>query len=392
MAAAAPPQLPGRRATASPRPCPAPPTQQRRRTPAALPPVPQVWHIESTGEVFRSYEAYLQRMELYKQGVWSCKYTGKGGLTFEEAQQAEAKAVKQLDSVRHWAGPQTATAPAQLLPGPLFQPLREAGRQRQPTATATAACSCRWRAGWVSGGGAARRAVVLPAGPCVPWHPPAMCPRTLVLLFHPSNSPADHGTLLLAPSPSWPQFPKEHEERVCRSVHHSLAKVDELVASIYDALRPAAPAEAAQQAEQAEQQPSPFGSKENEPQQGGAAAAAAPAGEKPAGSGGEAPAAESAAAAGEPDEDAAAGAAAEPATAKKPEAEGEAAGEGKAAGEAKSSRKPKTPRAPISKQLLRIFIIEVCRRVCCDCVLRCSQLLQRRLPAFGLAGAQLHGP
>ncbi|PRW55979.1 DDT domain-containing isoform A [Chlorella sorokiniana] len=216
--------------------------------PEGLQPEEEVWHIESTGEAFRSYEAYLQRMELYKQGVWSCKYTGKGGLTFEEAQQAEAKAVKQLDS-----------------------------------------------------------------------------------------------------------FPKEQEERVCRRMHHSMAKIDELVASIYDMLRPAAPAEPAQQAEQAEQQPSPFGSKENEPQQGGAAAAAA-AGEKPAGSGGEAAAAE-AAAAGAAGEEAAAAAAAEPATAKKPEAEAEAAAEGKAAGEAKSSRKPKTPRAPVSKQLLRIFII-----------------------------------
>lgn len=126
---------------------PPPPTQQRRCTPDSLPPLPQVWHIESTGEVFRSYEAYLQRMELYKQGVWSCKYTGKGGLTFEEAQQAEAKAVKQLDSVRHWAGPQTAAAPAQLLPGPVFQPLWETGWQPQPTATAAAARSCRWQAG-----------------------------------------------------------------------------------------------------------------------------------------------------------------------------------------------------------------------------------------------------
>ena len=138
---------PGAGPQPAPAPAPSPPTQQRRCTPDSLPPLPQVWHIESTGEVFRSYEAYLQRMELYKQGVWSCKYTGKGGLTFEEAQQAEAKAVKQLDSVRHWAGPQTAAAPAQLLPGPVFQPLWETGWQPQPTATAAAARSCRWQAG-----------------------------------------------------------------------------------------------------------------------------------------------------------------------------------------------------------------------------------------------------
>lgn len=184
------------------------------------------------------------------------------------------------------------------------------------------------------------------------------------------------------------QFPRDLEESVCRSVHHSLSKIEELVASIYDTLRPAAPAEQAQQAEQAEQQPSPFGSKENEPQQGGAAAAAA-AGEKPAGSGGEAAAAE-AAAAGDAGEDAAApaAAAAEPATAKKAEAEGEAAaGEGKAGGDAKSSRKPKTPRAPVSKQLLRIFIVEVRGPCCCWMACLRGEVQQSRAKPAELASA-----
>ena len=72
--------------------------------------------------MFRSYEAYLQRVELYKQGVWSCKYTGKGGLTFEDAQAAEAKAVKQLDSVRHQPGAPAAPTPTQLLSGAFFYP------------------------------------------------------------------------------------------------------------------------------------------------------------------------------------------------------------------------------------------------------------------------------
>lgn len=43
------------------------------------------------------------------QSVWSCRYSGKGGMTFEEAQEAERKAVAALASVR---------APPALLPLP----------------------------------------------------------------------------------------------------------------------------------------------------------------------------------------------------------------------------------------------------------------------------------
>lgn len=340
----------GRPAT-TPAPAPACKATTAAAAPAAPPPSLQVWHIESTGEVFRSYEAYLQRKQLYDKSVWSCKYTGKGGLTFEEAQAAEAKAVKQLDSVRHPPSGPAAAAPALLLPQALWQLVWGPGWQPGRAATATAARSCRTNA---RGGGGGRRCPGRYPAPRQrerPRRTPALCPQAPQSLFRPLKQ------LPLPPLPRvafYLQFPKDQEERVCRSVHHSLSKIEELVASIYDGLRPAVPAAPGQQAEQGEQQPSPFGSKENEPQQGGAAAAAA--GEKPAGSGGEAPAAEAAAAAGDAAEEAAG---AEPATAKKADAEGEAAGEGKAADEAKTSRKPKTPRAPVSKQLLRIFIIEV---------------------------------
>lgn len=55
--------------------------------------------VKATGEVFRTYEAYLKQMELYNTASWSCRYTGKGGLTLEEAQEAEHKAVAALQSV-----------------------------------------------------------------------------------------------------------------------------------------------------------------------------------------------------------------------------------------------------------------------------------------------------
>ncbi len=136
-------------------------------------------------------------------------------------------------------------------------------------------------------------------------------------------------------------------------MHHSTQRVDELVGSIYDCLRPAAveePAGAAAPAGDKEQQagvqqdsPSPFGSKENEQQQGVTAVDAAV---KPA-----APAAETAEGRGGHE---AAVAGPEPATAKKPEGGTEAAEGGK------SGKKPKTPKAPVSRPVLRTFIIEVC--------------------------------
>lgn len=232
----------------------------------------------------------MQKIKLYDQPMWSCKYSGKGGLTLEEAQAAEHKALTALKAV---------SRAAMLL---ALQPPRAFDR-------------------------------------CLPL--PAVA--VLVAL-----------TLECCRS-GWPlQFPKELEEQVCRAVHHSLLRVDELVGGIYDSLRPAAaaeePAAAATGAADGEQQavvqqdsPSPFGSKENEPQQGAPAVAAA---EKPA-----APAGEPAEGGAEPE----AVAGPEPATAKKPEG-GAAAGEA-----AKSGKKPKTPKAPVSRPALRTYIIEVCR-------------------------------
>ena len=81
---------------------------KRAASPPALrphPPLPalaaslQVFVVKATGEVFRTYEAYLKQIELYRQAVWSCRYSGKGGLTLEEAQEAERKAVAALQAV-----------------------------------------------------------------------------------------------------------------------------------------------------------------------------------------------------------------------------------------------------------------------------------------------------
>jgi hypothetical protein len=69
-----------------------------------------VFVVKATGEVFRTYEAYLKQMELYRQAVWSCRYSGKGGLALEEAQEAERKAVAALQAVSREQGVKHSSA------------------------------------------------------------------------------------------------------------------------------------------------------------------------------------------------------------------------------------------------------------------------------------------
>lgn len=191
------------------------------------------------------------------------------------------------------------------------------------------------------------------------------------------------------------QFPKDLEQQVCAIVHHSLLRIDELVNSISDSLKPPAAKEAEAEAEAAgsgkqadavvqenqQDSPSPFASKENEnDQRQQTAAVDATAGalvEKPAAaalaSGGPAdglpPSVGAEAAAAPCPAPAIEG---EPATAQKAEGGAAAAGDG-----GKSSKKPKTPRAPVSKAALRTFIIEVSGR--CHRNLQLVKLLKSNL-------------
>lgn len=62
------------------------------KAPEDLKPEEKVWMVRFTDEVFRSYEEYLERINLYRQRVWKCKATGKMHLTFEEALVSEHQA------------------------------------------------------------------------------------------------------------------------------------------------------------------------------------------------------------------------------------------------------------------------------------------------------------
>ncbi|KAK4163443.1 hypothetical protein QBC43DRAFT_335383 [Cladorrhinum sp. PSN259] len=67
-----------------------------KRKPVQFLPVPEiedesqeVWYIRQTGEVFVTYEDYLNRMDFYKQKRFICVITGHSGLTFFEALESE---------------------------------------------------------------------------------------------------------------------------------------------------------------------------------------------------------------------------------------------------------------------------------------------------------------
>lgn len=62
--------------------------------------VMQVFFIKYTKEVFKSYESYIYKVNQYLKPIWSCAYTGKGNLTYEDALEEEEKALKSLDKVR----------------------------------------------------------------------------------------------------------------------------------------------------------------------------------------------------------------------------------------------------------------------------------------------------
>ena len=73
--------------------------------PEGLKPDEEVYFIQSSGEIVRDYKAYLERMSEYRSKQWSCKYSGKGGLTFDEALEEENKSTDLLKEVTRWPRP-----------------------------------------------------------------------------------------------------------------------------------------------------------------------------------------------------------------------------------------------------------------------------------------------
>ncbi|KAK3938342.1 ALG6, ALG8 glycosyltransferase family-domain-containing protein [Diplogelasinospora grovesii] len=57
----------------------------------------EVWHIPQTGEIFVSYDDYLNRMDFYKQKRFICTITGHSGLNFFEALQSELEGAEEVE-------------------------------------------------------------------------------------------------------------------------------------------------------------------------------------------------------------------------------------------------------------------------------------------------------
>ncbi|XP_047310794.1 DDT domain-containing protein DDB_G0282237 [Impatiens glandulifera] len=65
-------------------------------TPKDLKPQEFVYQVRFTKEIFRDYREYLNRINFYRQRVWTCKVSGKSNLTFEEALVSEKKATEKV--------------------------------------------------------------------------------------------------------------------------------------------------------------------------------------------------------------------------------------------------------------------------------------------------------
>ncbi|GER49664.1 DDT domain-containing protein [Striga asiatica] len=67
--------------------------------PGDLNPEELVFQIQLTKEIFRSYNEYLKRINIYRKRVWTCKATGKGNLTYEEALASEERASQRIRNI-----------------------------------------------------------------------------------------------------------------------------------------------------------------------------------------------------------------------------------------------------------------------------------------------------
>ncbi|XP_054805545.1 uncharacterized protein LOC129308459 isoform X2 [Prosopis cineraria] len=88
--------------------------------PKDLEPHELVHQVRFTKEIFRDYHDYLNRINLYRQRVWTCKVTGKTNLTYEEAMVSERRATEKVQQI-----PKELMAPALRIIQYSMLPLRE---------------------------------------------------------------------------------------------------------------------------------------------------------------------------------------------------------------------------------------------------------------------------
>ncbi|XP_037485703.1 DDT domain-containing protein DDB_G0282237-like [Triticum dicoccoides] len=67
--------------------------------PKDLDPKEKVFQVRFTKEIFRDYQEYLNRLNLYRRRVWTCKVSGKSNLTYEEALVSEQRAAEKAQQL-----------------------------------------------------------------------------------------------------------------------------------------------------------------------------------------------------------------------------------------------------------------------------------------------------
>ncbi|MCL7041692.1 hypothetical protein MKW94_004400 [Papaver nudicaule] len=65
-------------------------------SPDDLEPRDLVFQVRFTKEIFKDYQEYLKRINLYRRRIWTCKVTGKVNLTYEEALVSEQRAIEKV--------------------------------------------------------------------------------------------------------------------------------------------------------------------------------------------------------------------------------------------------------------------------------------------------------
>ncbi|KMT13378.1 hypothetical protein BVRB_4g084150 [Beta vulgaris subsp. vulgaris] len=67
-------------------------------SPKDLEPRELIFQVRFTKEIFRDYQEYLKRINLYRQRIWTCKVTGKTNFTYEEALVSEQRAAEKVQN------------------------------------------------------------------------------------------------------------------------------------------------------------------------------------------------------------------------------------------------------------------------------------------------------
>uniref|UniRef100_A0A0E0KQX9 DDT domain-containing protein n=1 Tax=Oryza punctata TaxID=4537 RepID=A0A0E0KQX9_ORYPU len=67
--------------------------------PKDLNPDEKVFQVRFTNEIFQDYQEYLNRVNLYRERVWTCKVSGKSKLTYEEALVSEHHAAEKAQQL-----------------------------------------------------------------------------------------------------------------------------------------------------------------------------------------------------------------------------------------------------------------------------------------------------